>query len=69
MLARTDEYRPYYKQKSEKQRFFNQSDCDADFAYWSKQIVWSIDEGVALILGKDPRKVNWENIKEFVNKL
>ncbi len=66
ILARTGEYRDYYQQETEKRRFFNQPDCNADFAYWSKQIVWSIDEGVALILGKDPRKVYWENIKEFV---
>ncbi|RUR15180.1 hypothetical protein ELY21_14930 [Legionella sp. km535] len=68
ILARTDEYRPYYKEKAEKERFFNHPDCDADFAYWSKQIVWSIDEGIALILGKEPRKVYWENIKEFTDR-
>lgn len=67
ILAKTEEYKCYYRQLSEKRRFFHQSDCDADFAYWGKQIVWSIEEGIALILGKDPRKVFWENIKEYVN--
>jgi hypothetical protein len=67
ILANTDDYRLYYAQESERKRFFNQSDCDADFTHWGRQIVWSIDEGIALIFGKDPRKVYWENIKEYVN--
>jgi hypothetical protein len=45
--------------------FFNKEECNADYIFWSKQATWSIDEGILLILGKDPRKVYWANIKEY----
>lgn len=46
----------------QKKLFFNQSEAKADFDYWSKMPSWTTDEAVALLLDKDPRVVNWDNI-------
>lgn len=54
-------------EREEKKRFFNQLHCDADFSYFGKKALWSIDEGISLILGKDPRKVKWDNIKMYLH--
>ena len=48
-------------------RFFNLPGANADVAYWSKVEYWSLDESVALLLGKSPEVVNWDSIKSFVN--
>lgn len=41
----------------EKRRLFNLPSASADFAYWVKADLWTLDEGIALLLGKDPRQV------------
>lgn len=56
------EYETYLEQK----RFFNQSSCDADYHYWARQAYWSINEAITLLLGKDPRKVTWEEVKKYI---
>ncbi|HSW71140.1 MAG TPA: hypothetical protein VLH77_04090 [Gammaproteobacteria bacterium] len=56
-----------YNENEEKKRFFNQPSSNADFNYWSKQAYWSTDEGIALILGKDPRKVTWEKVETYLS--
>lgn len=43
------------------------SRSDADFIYWSKMPFWSLDESIALLLGKDPEEVNWAIIRHYVN--
>lgn len=43
--------------------FFHQPDAQADFEHWSKAAYWSIDEAVALLLGKDPEIVTWAKIE------
>lgn len=48
----------------EKKRYLN---CDADFNYWGKQPYWTIDEGIILVLGKDPRKIQWNQVRPLVN--
>lgn len=50
----------------ERQRFFNQPNSEADFEYWGKYPLWTLDEAVALTLGKDPRVVTWPKIEEYV---
>lgn len=60
------EFLDAYEEHQEKVRFFNQPECDADFDYWSKQAYWSIDEAIALLFGKNPEKVTWDNIKCFL---
>jgi hypothetical protein len=39
--------------------FFDQPDAAADFDHWSKAEYWSLDEAIALILGKAPETVSW----------
>ncbi len=34
-----------------------------DFAYWSKVPYWSHDEAVALLLGRNPEIISWNNIE------
>ncbi len=43
------------------------SQAKADFIYWSNMPFWSLDEGIALLLGKDPEIVNWDIIRHYVN--
>jgi hypothetical protein len=33
--------------------------------HWATLSTWTLDEGVALLLGREPRKVNWENVKIY----
>jgi hypothetical protein len=51
----------------EANRWFNKADAAADFTHWSACPYWTIEEGVALLLGKDPRKVSWEAVKSSIN--
>ena len=37
--------------------------CDPDFDFWCKASSWTMEEAVALTLGKEPRRVTWENIR------
>jgi hypothetical protein len=52
--------------REEKERFFNQPHAQADFSHWSKAAHWTLDEAVALSLGKAPERVTWEKVKPFV---
>ena len=46
----------------EQQRFYNQPNAKADYTYWAKMSFWTVEEGVSLLLGKNPRKVSWEKL-------
>jgi hypothetical protein len=37
--------------------FFNQPTANADFAHWAKMAIWTLDEALALSLGKNPAVV------------
>ena len=41
-------------------RFYNRPEAMADFAYWCKVEFWTLDEAVALLLGRDPQAVTPE---------
>ena len=41
--------------------------ASGDFEHWSKAQYWTIDEAVALSLGKAPERVNWSNVKPMVD--
>jgi hypothetical protein len=64
-LAEEEELR-LRREREEKQRFFNRPRADMDVTHWSRMSCWSIDQAVALSLGKDPRVVKWLLIKDFV---
>lgn len=52
--------------KEEQERFYNQPHAKADFSHYCKAATWTLDECVALSLGKEPLKVNWTNVKQLV---
>jgi hypothetical protein len=53
--------------REEAQRFFNQPWANADSKHWGKAAYWTIDEGVALLLGKAPEVVNWESVRDYAD--
>lgn len=55
------------QQREEERRFFNQPHAAADFDHWSKAEHWSLDEAIALIMGKAPEIVSWDKIKAYSN--
>jgi hypothetical protein len=36
-----------------------------DFTHWSKKSYWTLDEGVALSLGREPTQTKWEQMRMF----
>ena len=50
-------------EQEENARFFNLPHADADFEHWSKMEHWSLDEAIALAMGKAPEIVSWDKIK------
>ena len=52
-------------EEEEKKRPFNQPVADADFCHWAKMSYWTLDEFVALSLGKNPKIVNWPVLQSF----
>lgn len=57
-----------YDEKTEAEAFFNQPSSNADFGYWSRISYWTLEEGVALSLVKNPWVVNWEKLKAHKTK-
>jgi hypothetical protein len=51
---------------AEQERFFNQHHAMADFDHWSRSAYWTLDEAVALSLGRSPEVVNWEKVKPYI---
>lgn len=70
-----DLYRQYMHAAAEQQRikaerdeaslFFNLPTAAADFAYWGKAAIWSLDEAVALILGRNPEAVSLAAVSPY----
>lgn len=54
-------------ENKERTRFFNLPSADADIEYWSKVEFWTLDESIALLLGKSPEVVNWDSVSPLVN--
>ena len=53
-------------QSQENTRFFHRPGAAADYLYWIEQPSWSLDEAVALVLGKDPSVVTWDRVEPMV---
>ncbi len=49
-------------------KFYNQAKAQADFSYWLPMDFWTLDEAVALSLGKDPREVNMASVERHLEK-
>lgn len=43
-------------------------DAPADYEYWGKLSVWTLEQGVALLLGKNPNVIKWERLKLYAHK-
>ena len=52
----------------ETERFFNKPTARAYYRSWVERNYWTLDEATALILGKDPKVVNWDSIDPLVHK-
>ncbi len=52
------------QEEEEAERFFNKPYARADFDHWSKMPYWTLDEAVALSLGKAPERVKWKDVAE-----
>ena len=48
--------------EEERALFFNQPHAVADLSYWGKMALWTLDEAIALSLGKSPNVVNWSAV-------
>jgi hypothetical protein len=59
------EFQQQHRDHVENNQFYNKAAANADYSHWCKQPYWTIDEGIALILGKDPRKVKWDDVKQY----
>src|SRR5216684_3681334 len=44
---------------------FNQPYAMADFDYWAKHTYWKVDEGIALLLGRSPAALAWEDVAQY----
>lgn len=54
-----------HAEKTEAEAFYNQPQSSADVSYWSRLSYWTLEEAVALSLGKNPWIVKWEKLKSF----
>jgi hypothetical protein len=50
----------------EKARFYNQPYANADFNHWSRAAHWTLDEAVALSLGKNPEVTRVPTLTEQI---
>lgn len=48
---------------TEAARPFNQPYARADFDHWAKMEYWTVDEGIALLLGRSPSVLKWDDVK------
>jgi hypothetical protein len=55
------------KQAEEKEAAhpFNQPHERADFEYSVKMEYWTVDEGIALLLGRSPAVLEWDRVKHI----
>ena len=54
--------------KAEIERFYNQPSASADFGFWCKVAHWTAEEAAALLLARDPRRVNPTTLMQELSK-
>lgn len=54
-------------ERDEAARRFNQPFARSDVTRWAKMPFWTLDETVALSLGRDPKFASWESVKNLVD--
>lgn len=67
-----DELKRRYKEESdqfsaeeERKLPFSRENAQADFNYWARASFWTVEEGLLLIMGRDPRRVTAKNIRMY----
>lgn len=66
LVEQKEEYSKKIRDQSDREerlRFFNQESAKPSYDYWAQMSFWSLDECVALSLGRDPKVVSWERIQ------
>lgn len=59
------------QEKTQDKFYYEDEDTDsvpdvaADLNHWSKMPYWSLEESVALLLGRDPEVVNWDIVQHY----
>jgi hypothetical protein len=53
--------------RHEASHFFNQPAANADFREWARYDFWTLEESVALLLGKNPEKVSSKSLKHYLH--
>lgn len=64
LLSEYDAYRERRKKVEIAGYWYNQDYAKADFSYWIKMPFWSLEEGLILVSGRDPRFVSLAKIEE-----
>jgi hypothetical protein len=54
-------------EEAERERFYNHPSATADFDHWAKAAHWTLDEAIALSLGKAPELVRWEKLHNLTS--
>ena len=73
-MRKKDEELTIHRLREDEARFFNQASAIADYSYWTKAAYWTLDEAVALAMGKNPEIVNptslaaYRTISPFVQR-
>jgi hypothetical protein len=49
----------------DKEQFFNAPEADAEPDYWGKMEFWSLEEALALSVGKNPKVANEANLAAY----
>lgn len=66
----TDVMKKYHEAKQNDANNKKQKDLyayPADYEHWCKLSFWSMEEAIALSIGKDPHKVNLDSVNEYKN--
>jgi hypothetical protein len=69
VAAQLDSVRAIAREKAEREeqeRWFNQPGAKANLDHWAKMSYWTIDEAVALSLGREPKSASWKYIQTLV---
>lgn len=62
-LFREEEARALYDEQH-----FHKPSADADFEYWARMPHWTVDEAVALTLGKAPEQLRWHTVEKAADR-
>jgi hypothetical protein len=52
-------------EQEERERFFNHPGAAADYEHWAKAAHWTLDEAIALSLGRAPELVRWDRLQSL----